>query len=187
MHQKRGFSLLELLITMTFVSVIATIITSVYLTGFNTFRQELTTSIVQSDAQTILDNLLLDIKNGMLIEQTYDSWITDEDTIIIRVPAMNSEKQILYSGADMLFDRVVYNYDGSAIHKIIYANPLSTRNNLSGKDITLDSKILALSFIYDPDQATATHVTATIHSEANVGNRNRGINLTGEARLRNHI
>jgi len=192
--KRQGFTLIELLITMSFVGVISIIITTAYVTGYSTFKQELATSVVQSDGQTILDSLMLDIKNGMLIEPpTYsalingNSYTTNANTIIVRVPAVDSNKQIIYSGTNMLFDRMIYSYDGSSIHKIILAEPSSTRYIKNEVDKILDRNVLELSFIYDPDENTATHVTATIHSSIKAGNKQRDITLTGEARLRNHI
>ena len=168
---------------MTFISIIAMTITVVYLSGFTTFQQELASSIVQSDAQTILDSMLLDVKNAILIEPTYSTYTTDQDTLILRVPALNSSKQIVYAGTDMLYDIVIYDYSGGSIHKIIYADPLSTRYPRNGIDTVLDKNILSLSFTYDPD----TLVTATISSEEAAGTKERKITLTGMARMRNHI
>jgi prepilin-type N-terminal cleavage/methylation domain-containing protein len=184
---KTGFTLIELLITMSFIGIISIVITTVYITGFNTYRQELASSIVQSDGQTILDGLLLDVKNGMLIEPAYDSYTTDADTIIIRVPAIDTSKHIIYDGTNMLYDEIIYDYDGTSIHKRIFADPASTRYPKNGIDTILAKNVLELSFTYDPDQSTATLITAIIHSSVKAGNKNRDITLTGQARLRNHI
>lgn len=193
--KKYGFTLIELLISMSLVGVLSLTITVIYVTGFATFKQELATSVVQSDGQTILDALMLDVKNGMLVEPpTYsvlvsngNTYSTNANTLIIRVPAVDNNKQIIYSGTNMLFDRIIYSYDGSSIHKIILAEPSSTRYGRNEIDKVLDRNVLELSFIYDPDENTATHVTATIHSSIKAGNKQRDITLTGEARLRNHI
>lgn len=187
MSKKHGLTLIELLITIGLIGSILIVITSVYLTGFRTYREELSSSMVQSNAQTILDALATDIKNGMLIEQTYDTYTTGPNSIIIRVPSQNSSKQIQYSGTDMLFDRVIYYYQNNEIHKIVFADPSSTRYSGSGVDKVLDKKILTLGFEYDPDMTAATLVKATISSDIKVGNRNKAITISGIARLRNHI
>lgn len=184
---KKGITLIELLITMSLLALVAAVITSVYLTGFKTFKEELATSTVQSNTQTILDALITDTKNGLLIEESYDEFTTSENTVIIRLPAVDENKNILYDGATMLFDRIIYYYQNNAIHKIVYADPSSSRYEKSGVDSVLDSKILALSFSYSPNASAATLVTATISSEIKVGNRSRAITISGQARLRNHI
>jgi len=185
--KKHGLTLIELLITIGLVGMILIVITGVYVSGFRTYQEELSSSMVQSNAQTILDALATDIKNGMLIEQSYDVYVTGTSSIIIRVPAINSDKQIQYSGTDMLYDRIIYYYQSNEIHKLVFADPSSTRYSANGVDKVLDSKILSLSFTYDPDQTTATLVTATVSSDIKVGNRNKTITISGTARLRNHI
>lgn len=185
--KRKGLTLIELLITMGLIGSVLIVITSVYLVGFRTFREELASSTVQSDAQTILDAIVTDTKNGMLIEPTYDTYTTGTNTIIIRVPAVDSGQNILYSGTDMRYDRVVYYYTGSEIHKVTYADNDSIRykNNLA--DTILDKNALSLSFEYDPDPTTATLVKISLSSTISVGNRNKDINISGQARLRNHI
>ncbi len=183
----KGFSLIELLIVMTFVTVISVTITSVYIIGMTTYQGELATSTVQSNGQTILDALTLDIKNGVLIEPTYDTYATGPTSIIIRIPAIDSNKNIIYSGSDMVFDRIVYYYTGSSIHNIIIADNQSSRYAKSGHDTVLDKNILTLSFEYDPDQSSATLVKVNISSDVKTGNETRRIQLSGQARLRNHI
>lgn len=185
--KKRGLTLIELLITIGLIGLVLIVITSVYLVGFRTFREELASSTVQSNAQTILDAMVTDIKNGMYIEQTYDTYATGTDSIIIRVPAINDEKEIQYSGSDMIYDRIIYYYQNEEIHKIVFADPTSIRYSKNGIDTTLDSHVLALSFEYDPDQNTATLVTVNISSDIKVSNRDKQITITGKARLRNHI
>lgn len=187
MIQKRGLTLIELLVTMSLIGIILIVITSVYVTGFRTFKEELASSTVQSNAQTILDAVILDAKNGMLIEPIYGAYTTGPNTIIIRVPATNESKEILYNGSDMVYDRVIYYYLNNEIHKITYAASGSTRYKNDGKDSVLDKNILAMSFEYDPDQSTATLVRVNLDSVIKVGNRDKKITISGEARLRNHI
>lgn len=187
MMVKRGLTLIELLITISLIGMILIVITSVYLTGFRTFREELASSTVQSNAQTILDAIVLDAKNGMLIEPAYDIYTTSADTIIIRVPAVNASREILYDGTDMFYDRVIYYYKNNEIHKVTFANPNSIRYKNNGKDSALDKNVLSMSFGYDPDPTTATLVRVNLSSVIKVGNRDKEITISGEARLRNHI
>lgn len=186
--KKCGITLIELLITMSMIAIIASVITSVYLIGFKTFKEEMASSIVQSNAQTILDAMTTDIKNGLQIEPTYGSYTTSETTIIIRVPAIDSSNNILYESDTMLFDRIIYYYNNNSIHKMIVADPGSSRASRSGFDTVLDANVLVLRFTYEPDASSATFVSATISSDIAVsGNRTRSITITGQARLRNHI
>lgn len=186
--KKKGLTLIELLIVISLIGLIAAVIVSLYVTGFKTFREEMASSTVQSNGQTILDALTTDIKNGLQIEPAYDTYVSDADSIIIRIPAIDSSNNILYSGSDMLFDRIIYFYQDNSIHKIILADPSSSRYSKNGYDTILDTRILELQFAYEPDVATATLVTATVRSDIKVsGAITRSIILSGKARLRNHI
>lgn len=194
MKKKHGITLIELLITIGIIGMVLVVITSVYLVGFRTFREELASSTVQSNAQTILDQIVTDTKNGMLIEPPTNpvtigakTFTTGTNTIIIRLPAINSSKQILYSGSDMLYDRIIYYYENNEIHKITIADTGSIRYKNNMADTVLDKKALSLSFEYDPDLSTATLVKVNLSSTISVGNRNKEINISGQARLRNHI
>jgi len=191
MKAKRGLTLIELLITMGLIGIILTVISSIYLVGIRTFREELASSTVQSDAQTILDAIITDTKNGMLIEPTldtaYGTFTTGANTIIIRLPAVDSSKNILYNGTDMLYDHIIYYYNNNEIHKVTYAESGSIRYKNNGSNVVLDRNALSLSFEYDPDQSTATLVKVYLSSNIRVSNRNKEINISGQARLRNHI
>ena len=194
MNKKRGLTLIELLITMSLIGIILVVITSVYLVGFRTFREELASSTVQSNAQTILDQIILDTKNGMLIESPLDPFIingktytTGTNMIVIRLPAIDNDKQIIYSGSDMLYDRIIYYYLNNEIHKVTYAEVSSSRYKNNAADTILDRNALSLSFEYDPDETAATLVKVNLSSTISVGNRSKEINISGQARLRNHI
>ena len=192
--KKPGITLIELLITITLMGSLLIAISSLYLIGFRTYTEELASSMVQSNAQTIMDAVILDAKNGMLIPETYHSdttgkdYTTDVNMVIIRIPAINASNQILYSGTDELYDTVIYYYSNNEIHKVTYADLPSARHSKDGLDTVLDKQILSLNFVYDPVDPGAAHlVKVTISSDIMVGNRNKEITITGEARMRNHI
>ena len=180
-------SLIELMIAMSLLVIISIVIGSIYITGFKTYRQELAQSSVQSNAQTILDSIINDAKNAQSVEETYSSYVTANDSVILKIPAIDTNKNIIYAGNSMLFDRVIYYFENDAIHKITYADPLSARFIQNGINKTLDSNILVLNFSYDPDALSATLLTATVSANQQVGKINRNISLTGKARLRNHL
>lgn len=187
MTKKPGFTLIEMLITMSLVTTLSAVISSLYVVGFRTFKEQMAISTVQSDGQTILDRINTDAKNGLSIEQSYLGYTSGSSTIIIRVPAIDNNNNIIYSGTNMLSDRIIYYYQDKSIHKIIYADPASSRYSKNAIDSILDKKILVLNFTYEPEVSSATLVTTTISSEIIVGNHSEKIQLTGKARLRNHI
>lgn len=184
---KPGISLIELIISMTLLVTISGTITSLYLVGFKTFREQLAEAQIESNAQTILDNIVNDAKNAQSVEESYGLYISDPHTVILKVPAIDNDKNILYSGETMLFDRIIYYFQNNAIHKVIFADPASARLSQSGPEKTLDNKILTLNLTYEPDMVSATLLTINIATNQQVGKVSRSISLTGKARLRNHL
>jgi len=185
--KKGGVTLIELLIAIALLATMLIVITNVYVTGFKTFREELATSQLESNAQTILDEITNTAKNAQSAEAAYDIYTSGPNSIILKVPALDSNKNILYSNNTMLFDRVIYYYEDSKIHKLTLAEPTSIRYIENGINKTIDDKILELNFTYDPDAVSATLVTINISSHQEVGKINRTISLTSKARLRNHL
>jgi len=185
--QKKGMSLIELMIAMSLLVIISIVIGSIYITGFKTYRQELAQSSIQSNAQTILDSIINDAKNAQSVEETYNTYTSGVNSVILRVPAIDSDKNILYSGSSMLFDRIIYYFEDNAIHKVTYADSSSVRFAQNGLNKTLDNNILKLEFAYDPDILSTTLLTATVSTNQQVGKINRNIALIGKARLRNHL
>jgi len=184
---KKGFTLVELLITISLIAAIAIVISSVFISGYRTFNDEISNARIQSSAQTILDRIITETKNGMLIEATYGTYTTGANTIIIQVPAVNKNKEIQYSGTNMLFDRIIYYYADNTIHRVVYADSSSSRYSYNGIDRTLSKNVLELSFGYDPTPEAATLVTATVTTGDRVNGKTKQITIIGKARLRNHI
>jgi prepilin-type N-terminal cleavage/methylation domain-containing protein len=184
---KKGITLIETLIVMTLLGIVMPVIVSVYITGLKTYNQEFTQTQLQSSAQTILDTILNDTKNAQAVEETFNSHTTGPNTIILRVPAINSSQVIQYEDSQMLFDRIVYYYENNRIHKLVYANPSSTRFSENNTDKILATNILILNFTYDPDPIAPTLITATVSNAESVGKLTRSISVSGKARLRNHI
>ncbi|MDD5693187.1 MAG: prepilin-type N-terminal cleavage/methylation domain-containing protein [Patescibacteria group bacterium] len=187
MKLKKGVTLVELLIAIALMGTIVIAISTMYIIGFKTFREELAQSQLESNAQTILDEITNDTKNAQSVEETYDSYASGANSIILKTPAIDSNKAIIYSGNSMLFDRIIYYYENNKIHKITFAELSSIRYRENNIDKVIDNKTLQLNFIYDPDAVSATLVTINVSSHQQVGKINRTISLVSKARLRNHL
>ncbi len=187
MKKRRGLTLIELLISIALMGTIVIAISSMYIIGFKTFREELAQSQLESNAQTVLDEITNDTKNAQSVEEIYGSYSSGTNSIVLKVPAINSNKDIIYSGNTMLFDRIIYYYENNRIHKITLAEATSSRYKENNIDKIIDNKTLQLTFTYDPNEASATLVTINVSSLQQVGKINRTISLISKARLRNHL
>jgi prepilin-type N-terminal cleavage/methylation domain-containing protein len=185
--KKKGITLIELLIVMVLMGIVMPVISSIFITGLKTFNQEFTQTELQSNAQTILDEILNDAKNAQAVEETYGTYTTGANTIILRVPTINSAQVIQYEDSSMLFDRIVYYYEVNKIHKVVFADSRSIRFGQNNTNKVLASNILALNFTYDPDVIAPTLVSTTVSNVQEVGKLTRSVSVTGKARLRNHI
>lgn len=187
MSSRKGFTIYELLISIAILGTMIIAITNIYIVGLKTFREELASSQLESNAQTILDEITTDAKNAQSAEAAYDVYTSGANSIILKIPAIDNSKNILYSGNTMLFDRIIYYYENDSIHKITIADPASIRYKENNINKTIASKVLELSFSYDPDAVSATLVTIHVTSHQEIGKLDRTISLTSKARLRNHL
>lgn len=180
-------TMIELLIVMVLMAVILPAIVSVYIYGSKTFGEELTESGLQSEAQTILDEIALDARNALSVEPTYNGYTTGTTSVVLRVPALDNSQHIVYSGSNMVTDVVIYYFQNNIIYKKIYADPSSSRYPQNNITKALATNILQLSFDYDPDPASATLVDIIVQNNQSIGKVTKEFTVTSKARLRNHI
>lgn len=185
--RRRGTTLIELLVAIVILSIMMVVFSSIYTNSIKTFQQELTQAQLQADSQLIVDNIINDIKSAQSVEANYDTYSSDTDSIILKVPAVDANQNFLYTGSVMVFDRIIYYKSGPAIHKIIYADTNSNRYALNGLNKTLSSNVTGLTFNYYPDNILPTAVSTTIQLTKNVGKFNRSVILTSKAKMRNNL
>lgn len=185
--KKRGVTLIELLLVMMLLAVVLPAIVSVYIYGSKTFTEQLTQSRLQSDAQTLLDEITNDIRNAQSVEDVYGTYTTDSNTIILRVPALDSGQVIQYNGTSQKSDYIIYDFTGTSIHKVIYADPSSIRYPQNNQNKVIANNILMLTFSYDPSVDSATLVQVNVRNNQSVGKVVENFSVTSKARLRNHI
>jgi len=187
MKKKRGITLIEVLISSVLLVTISAAVSTIYVNGYRTYREQFAEAQVNINAQTILDSIISDAKNAQSVEETYDIYTSGNNAVVLKVPAIDSNKNILYDGTSMLFDRIIYYFEGNAIHKKVFADASSARYTQNGLDKVLDQNILVLEFAYEPDVISTTLLTVELSASLKVGGSTRDISLIGKARLRNHL
>lgn len=186
--KKKGLTMIELIVVMVLLSILLPVLLSIYVYGTKTFNEELSQSELQSDAQTILDSILNDIRNAQSVEASYDDqFFSNGTTIVLKVPALDQSQNIIYDGSTMQSDIIVYSFYDNSIHKRVFADADSRRATQNNIDKILASNILELNFTYEPDPLAATLVQVTLKNHKKVGNQSKSINVSSKARLRNHI
>lgn len=186
---KKGTTILELLIAIIILAIMMTVFSAIYINGVTSFRNEFTTSQLQSTAQTVIDRMNQDIKSARGIESTYEGYTLSDNTLILRVPAISNddEEYFIYSGGILQFDIFVYYQSSNEIQRVIYANPSSKRYSKNEQVQTLTKNVIGLSFSYDPDIASPARISTTITLSRDIGKLTRQATVTATAKMRNNL
>lgn len=184
---KKGVTLIELLITMTVLAVIMTSFTSIYSSGLRTFRQEMTQTQLQSEAQTLADRMTLDIKKSRNTIKNYDTFTENERTMILEIPSVDAAGKFLYIAGNQLTDKIVYYQSGSSLKRKVYSNERSIRMGEHLKEKTLTTNLLNLNFTnhYLLNDVTNLQVDVEIDLQKKIGNQTRKVKAKGSGSFRN--
>jgi len=180
---KKGTTLIELLIAIIILGIIMTVFSSIYLIGVNSFRNEFVQSQLLSNSQVIVDRINQDVKFAQGIDETFNSYTTSNTLLIIQSPAIDTEHIFIPNG----IDRIIYYQDGEELHRVIYANPNSSRYPQNGIDQILTKNLKTLSFGFFPDQANPNKVSTTLTLSKGVGKLYRSVTITAKAKMRNKL
>ena len=108
MKKETGFTLIEVIITLTLITIVLGILVSIYIFNVRTFQIELWRSKLQTETQTILDKIISDTKLATEISENYNEYSTSSDTIILAVPAVDESQNFLYAGEQFKKDYIIY-------------------------------------------------------------------------------
>lgn len=190
---KKGLTLIELLITITLLSILLISFSSIYISGIKTYREEFAKSQLQTEAQTILDKISTDIKASKTTEAQFTdsstglSYTLNSNTLILLLPAIDNRdsngQNIIYSGNSMLFDRVIYQKNGNSLTKKVISAPGSARLNENNITKTLSPNNIA--FTFTPVTANANQINLTLTFSKKVGNKTLTTTVRGTANFRN--
>jgi len=180
-------TLVELVIGISLISILMIAFSSIYITSINNYQQELTQTKLQSDGQIILDEILNDITIASSVDASYNAYSTSSQSVILNVPALASNQNFIYSGNNLVFDRIIYYQDGVNLHKLVYANSSSSRYPQNNINKILTSKITGLNFVYNPDQNMPTDIKTTFTLVKTVGHYHGKVTMAGKSRLRNNL
>ena len=187
MKLKKGTTLIELLIVIIILTILMTAFSSIYVNGIKSSREEFIQTQLQSDAQTILDRITGDIKLAQGVDANYNTFVTSENTIILKVPAIDQSQNFLYTGTDLLLDRIIYYKHNSELHRVVYANMASIRYPSNNTNRILSDKVSIFTPTYQPDMINPVTVTTTLKLSKAVGKVNKFITVVGKAKLRNNL
>ena len=185
--RKKGFTLVELIISMTVLSLILVAVASVFSVSIRTYQVESQRSMFQKELNFVTDAVSRDIKQSRLV-QNYNPYILSSTTLILNLPSIDDSEGFIYSGGVPLTDTIVYYRSGASFYKVTFANPASRRAHGGFFGITwkmIDENITNVSFTYSPSISAARSVSFTITESAMVGKKNVILTAKSTANLRN--
>lgn len=183
---KSGLTLIELIITLAIISIMILIVAEVYVGGIAQSKTDMKKARLQVEGKSALEGITRNIKLASSVEATHATYTSDNTNLILKVPAIDSSENFIYSGETRLNDYITYYLDGKNLHRIINSSNITSRfYSQDGIDDTLLTNVKSLSFTYDPAVPNTTLVMIDITLEDTTPKVPIDINLKANGRLRN--
>lgn len=162
-----GFSLVELLVTVTISSFMIVAMLSLYVAGQKYFMTGSARADVLRDNRQVLNYISRDVKEAIQVMPSWDIYATSSDCLILQVSSIDSSGLII--DIDNQFDYVVYRLNSeypNRLERIIDANDgVSNREDSSRTIATrvssfqLSSGGVDLSAVSSFDQVSSVNIT----------------------------
>lgn len=124
---KRGFTILELLISIAILSIISVIISTIAIRSGIIFEKQTGLVEVRLSNRFVLDEVATQVRAAKQVEGSFtgngQNFTTGTTTLILKLPSVDSSGSTI-SGA---FDRVVFYLDGARIFKKVFPDATSKR------------------------------------------------------------
>lgn len=183
---KSGLTLIELIITLAIISIMILIVAEVYVGGIAQSKTDMKKAKLQAEGRSTLEGITRNIKLASSVEATHGTYTSDSTNLILKIPAIDSSENFIYSGETRLNDYIIYYLDGKNLHRIINSSNATSRlYSQDGIDDTLLTNVKSLSFTYDPVVPNISLVLVDITLEDTTPKVPIEINLKANGRLRN--
>lgn len=140
MRQKKGLTLVELLITIGLLTVIMGAISSIFAVALKNYQVSITQNNLQKDVNIVLDDISRNIKEAVELPLSYtnkndETFNRGSDTLILAIPAIGEEQRFLYDiNGNVKKDYIIYQIIDDKLHKKAYMDPDSERIDQDGSD-----------------------------------------------------
>lgn len=177
-NSQRGLTLVELLISITLLSIIVTVFTSTYVTGISVYTREVRTTNLQNESRIILDRIISDIKLSSEVVSG-----SNDTVLALAAPSIDANGNIIYEDTGLFkMDYITYWLDGSALYKKVEphldsARPAAVTHILGDVD--------SVTFTYTPSAATAKEVGINIVTSIIASKKTITVNNAAKSVLRN--
>jgi prepilin-type N-terminal cleavage/methylation domain-containing protein len=193
---KRGFTLIEVLISISILAVILLVLNAVYIAGIKEFPRGFEKSKMQTDLNFSLDSIGMNIKDAFRSPSTYTNGATTfssgtgsythQNSLILELPAVNSSGEFIYSGSALQPDVVVYYLSGGNLYKRVYGNPAGRLSSESGQPKAILKNVSSFACTYTPAGDPIT-ISCNANVAKNIYGKAINLNATKTANLRNRF
>lgn len=174
----KGLTLIELLISITLLSIIVAVFTSTYVTGISVYTREVRTTNLQNESRIILDRIVSDIKQSYSVENG-----SDNNILALAAPSIDSNGNIIYENTGLFkTDLITYWQSGSTLYKKVEPNPASVRPEAVTHVL---GDVNTINFTYTPSASTAKEIDINIVTSIIAGKNTITVNNTAKSVLRN--
>ena len=184
MKRSAGFTLVELLITITLFSLASAVLASLYISGSRQYQEESIRNDLSKSLTTLSDELTTDIQNAYAVEANYGGYTSSATTIVLDLPAIDSSQNLVMNGSSFVTDRVIYSLSGSTILKSVVPGAGSARPAATNK--TVVSKVVNWSLTYTPALPASSQVSWTVSARDSYQKRIVNVSSTRTSKMRNH-
>lgn len=185
---KKAFSLVEIVIVMSLLSVIALFLGYIFVSHYRLFNNVKSLVEVSSSNKLVLDELITQIREGETIVSTCSgcgSFTTGSGTLILQLWPLDAN-ETPFEPTSSNFDYVIYTQDpikSTNLLKIIVPDATSTR---TASTKIMASDISILNFTYNnADPTLANEVTVNVQNSIQITNRTQTTSQQIKAVLRN--
>lgn len=180
--EKKGFTLIEILVVATILSLIVGFLGYLSVRHFWVYNNQISELNVEGDTRGALDDIDNYVRSAYRVASNYQSYSTDQDTLILQIPSIDALNRVI----DDSYDTVVFSLSNSSLVREIFPDPSSSRVS-STKTITGNSSVDALTFSYDNgNYALVKQITILVTVSQKNGSYERSITISSKSSLRNY-
>ncbi len=185
---KSAFSLVELLVAISLLSIITLIIGYVFISHFKLFNNVKSLVEVSSSNKLVLDELITQIREGEAIVNTCTgcgTYLTGSGTLILQLWPLDSNN-VPFEPSSNNYDYVIYSQDPSKTTNLLKITVPDTTSNRTASTKIMASDISNLNFTYNNGNPTlANEVTVSVQNSIQITGRVQTTSQQVKAVLRN--
>jgi len=185
MKRFKGFTLVELLISIALLGVIISITSAVFSVALRSYRLNIQKSFFQKDMNFALDSIANNAKSASLITASKNGYASSQNTVILAIPAKDQSGNFVYTADVLEYDYYIYYLSNGSLHKKIYGNPNGSLSGQNNTDTTIMENVTNFSVTYSPDMANAQGITVILGVGRSVGNHDVSLSQQRSVNLRN--